>query len=70
MTKEQFERAKEIEEELSHLKVAVGELDMASVWKPGGISVDLASIDTKYRVEVRQVFIAKEANLEAEFANL
>ena len=70
MTKEKFERAKAIEEELLQMGVAVEQIQEAEVKGMDGVMVDLTPVWLRYKVESLQLFNERKAALEAEFETL
>ena len=70
MTKEQFERAKEIEDELGKLIILSEKIQTGYFRKTEGLEVDLTAAWLKYQVEAIQLCKERKALLEAEFVNL
>ena len=70
MTKEQFERAKEIEDELMKLIILSEKIQKGYPQKMEGLEVDLTPAWLKYQVDALRLFNERKAVLEAEFVNL
>lgn len=72
MTKEQFERAKAIEEELIHLRVAMDSLRKYKLNTVAfeGCKVDLTAIAANYVVRARALLIDRKKTLQNEFKTL
>lgn len=71
MTKEQFERAKEIEEELIHIRATIDIFDKNNekVYFEG-CKVDLSGVLSNYKRDTITLLTDRQKVLETEFGNL